>query len=306
MVVQVEAVPSASAPGSAHEIAVNRLERPRGRSLAWVELGEPAGRPVLYCHGFPSCGREARFADAAAQAARVRLIAPDRPGMADSSPQPGRRIRDWPAEAQALRAHLGLTTMPVLGLSGGAPYALACAALAPAHFGPVACVGGLGPLADADDARSMSAVSRLAIRLARRRSRLQAAMFHTLGAVVRHQPKILFSLLAGTAPPADRTVFHDREVRGTWQAAMRHAMANGAGGAIDELRLYVQPWGVPLERIETSVTLWHGDRDTVVPERHAERLQALIPAARLHRCPDEGHFSLPIRRIETVLNHLQA
>lgn len=283
---------------------VNQLRRPDGRTLVWVEQGDPAGQPVLYCHGFPSCGREARFADAAARAAGVRLIAPDRPGMGASTPQPGRRIRDWPAEAQALQAHLGLAPLPVLGLSGGAPYALACAALAPKHFGPVGCVGGLGPLATVEDARGMSVVSRLSIRLARRRSRLQAAMFHTLGAVIRRQPKILFALLAGTAPPADRTVFRDRELRGTWQAAMRHAMTNGAGGAIDELRLYVQPWDVPLEQIDVPVTLWHGDQDTVVPGHHAERLHALLPTSTLQRCPGEGHFSLPIRYVEAILHEL--
>ena len=283
-----------------------QLDRPDGRTLAWCEQGDPDGQPVLYCHGFPSCGREARFADTAARAAGVRLIAPDRPGMGDSTPQPGRRIRDWPAEARALQAHLGAATMPVLGLSGGAPYALACTAMAPERFGPIACLGGLGPLEDPEHALGMSAVSRLSIRLARRRSPLQAAMFHTLGAVIRRQPKILFALLAGTAPPADRAVFRDRELRGTWQAAMRHAMANGAGGAIDELRLYVQPWDVPLERIDASVTLWHGDQDSVVPGHHAERLHALLPTSTLQRCSNEGHFSLPIRHIETALSCLRA
>ena len=65
------------------------------------------------------------------QEAGVRLIAVDRPGVGDSSFQPGRRLSDWPAEVCALADALGLERFSVLGYSGGGPYAAVCAAMLP-------------------------------------------------------------------------------------------------------------------------------------------------------------------------------
>lgn len=282
----------------------HRLTLADGRAMAWVECGDPAGRTVLYCHGFPSCGREVLFADGAARELGLRLVAPDRPGFGGSAPHAGRRILDWPDDAVALMARIGSVSASVLGVSGGAPYALACAARRPAMFGPVATVGGLGSLTDADAIDGMSAASRLSIRLARRGSRIQAALFHVLAAAVRRRPRLMFGLLAGGAPPADRTVFRDRELRQTWEVAIRRALVGGADGAIQELRLYSRGWGFDPAHVGTHVDIWHGGRDSVVPVGHAHRLAADLPHCRLQILSDDGHFSLPIHRTRDILRTL--
>ena len=64
----------------------------------------------------------------AASDEHVRLIAPDRPGMGRSDPQPGHVVADWPADVAALADTLGLETFGVVGWSAGTPYAFACAA----------------------------------------------------------------------------------------------------------------------------------------------------------------------------------
>ncbi len=38
------------------------------------------------------------------------------------------------------------------------------------------------------------------------------------------------------------------------------------------------------------VHLWHGDQDPVIPLHHARHVQKLLPDARLHVWPGEGHF----------------
>lgn len=69
----------------------------------------------------------------------LRVIAPDRPGFGLSTFDARRRITDWPADVKALAAHLGITRFAILGGSGGAPYALACARALPADM--VSAVG---------------------------------------------------------------------------------------------------------------------------------------------------------------------
>lgn len=289
---------------AATEPSVATLRRDDGRDLAWIETGDPQGKPVLYCHGFPSTGREALFAADAARACGLRLIAPDRPGYGDSTAQPGRRLIDWPREATALLDHLGVDRVPVIGLSGGCPYALACLALEPERFCRGLTVGGLGPLADEEQSRSMNGLSRVSIALARRRSVLQSVLFSSLALIIRYQPQGMFPLLAAGAPPADREILEQPALRATWQAAGRNAMRQGPRAAIEELRLYVQPWPFQPADIHTPVTLWHGMADSVVPATHARLLSEILPRNTLHLEAGHGHYSLPMTRIGAMLDAL--
>ena len=52
------------------------------RTLAFIELGSPSGRPIVYCHGTPSSRVEGNLIvnGAMASAFGLRLIVPDRPG----------------------------------------------------------------------------------------------------------------------------------------------------------------------------------------------------------------------------------
>ncbi len=74
-----------------------RVRLPDGRRLGYAEFGDPAGRPILYFHGFPSSRLEAGLAHGAALRTGVRIVAPDRPGSGLSDFLPGRTLKDWPA-----------------------------------------------------------------------------------------------------------------------------------------------------------------------------------------------------------------
>jgi pimeloyl-ACP methyl ester carboxylesterase len=99
-----------------------------GRILAYLAMGDPAGRPVLYLHSYPGSRLEARLAVVAARRHGLRLISPDRPGFGESTFQPGRTISAWAAAVAELADQLVLGRFAIAGVSGGAPYALACTA----------------------------------------------------------------------------------------------------------------------------------------------------------------------------------
>ncbi|MFF0148154.1 alpha/beta fold hydrolase [Amycolatopsis sulphurea] len=108
-----------------------------GREVAWGEFGDPTSPVVFWLHGLGNCRVSGKGMHALASDAGVRIIAPDRPGIGLSSPQPGRRILDYPADLTALADHFGLEQYQVLGISGGGPFALACAAQGDTrHFAP--------------------------------------------------------------------------------------------------------------------------------------------------------------------------
>ncbi|MGZ4233020.1 MAG: alpha/beta fold hydrolase [Solirubrobacteraceae bacterium] len=107
-----------------------------GHRLAWAEYGDPAGEPLFYMHGTPSCHLEvAAFnVDTAASRLGLRLIVIDRPDMSDSTFQRDRRLLDWPGDVTVVADRLSLDRFGILGYSEGGPYAAATA-----HAMPSGC-----------------------------------------------------------------------------------------------------------------------------------------------------------------------
>ena len=66
-----------------------------GRSLSYAQYGDPGGFPIVNAHGGLACRLDVEAAASVAAQSGVRLIAPDRPGVGRSDPQPGRSILDW-------------------------------------------------------------------------------------------------------------------------------------------------------------------------------------------------------------------
>src|SRR5258708_33020491 len=92
-----------------------------GGQITFEEYGDPTGTPVIFCHGWPSSRTMAELTDDAARELRVRMISPDRPGIADSALVLGRKVLDWPPLVRELTDFLGVDKFRVLAISGGAP-----------------------------------------------------------------------------------------------------------------------------------------------------------------------------------------
>jgi pimeloyl-ACP methyl ester carboxylesterase len=274
-----------------------------GRDLGYAEFGDPAGRPVLYFHGFPGSRLEAGIAGEAARQRGVRLIGVDRPGVGLSDFQNDRSIPDWPADVCELADALGLDTFAVVGVSGGGPYALACAWKIPDRLTTAGVVCGLGPL-DGGAPPQMMGLGRLALSLPLQAPWLVQPLFQVAAWGIRQQSGIAVDFLAESLPEPDRSTLRDPPIRDVIAASQRESARRGARGVTWEVGLYSAPWGFRAEDVGMEVNLWHGERDAIVPVAMG-RLQA----AALRRCqarfyPDEGHFSLPVRRIHDILDAL--
>ena len=97
----------------------------------------------------------------ATTAAGVRLITVDRPGYGWSDPKPGSSLLGWADDYADLHTQLDLPPCPVMGWSGGGPYALACAFRLPAIVTSVGVAGSVGPITEvpgsfSEEARRLS------------------------------------------------------------------------------------------------------------------------------------------------------
>ncbi|RRQ21536.1 alpha/beta fold hydrolase [Thiohalobacter thiocyanaticus] len=282
----------------------DRVLEIRGAPLGYAVYGSPGGIPAFYFHGLPGSRREGALLHAACLEAGVRIIAPERPGYGLSATVPGPRLEDWPARIEALADALGIGRFHLIAVSGGAPYALACAGTLDERVRGTAICCGLGDLTRSGLAPAMQLNARLALWLVRRGPAwLQWTYGPVVTQVVRRAPRLAVAIQGWIDGPADRAVLRRPEIRALFADSLGEAFRQGAAGAVADLAAAVRPWPFGLDGIR-NLQLWHGLADRVVPPVHSEWLKRAVPEARLTWVPGEGHFSLPIRHTGDVVRAL--
>ena len=279
--------------------ATGRLRTRHGRVVAFDSFGDPHGHPAFYLHGFPSSRLEAGLHAAAAARTGTRLIGLDRPGYGGSDPGVD-AIADVAADVIDVADSLGIGAFGVTGVSGGAPYALACAALVPERTTAVALIAPLGP---PDAPRyGMRPANRLLLATARTRPHLFASLQPVVASIVRKGAERVVASFARTLPRREQELVADPALRAAFADVVREAFVQRGLGALgDGLRL-TRPWRIDFARIISPVRIWHGLLDDIVPPGMAGFLQAALPGApRLEISPLDGHFSVVHNRIEDAL-----
>jgi pimeloyl-ACP methyl ester carboxylesterase len=227
------------------------------------------------------------------------LIAVDRPGMGLSDFQPHRTIVDWPADVVQVAAALGLDRFAVLGISGGGPYAAACAWKLPDRLTGAGIVSGLAPLDAPGASAGMGRQNRLAFQLVGRAALLGRILMATTAASVARRPDRV--LERGVAAAADKEYLERPEVRTILAESLSEAFRSGSRGPAWEMGLYARPWGFRLEDIRTPVHLWHGEQDANAPVTMGRYLATSIPGARATFYPGEGHLHFVDRLSEVFV-----
>lgn len=277
-----------------------------GRRLAYAEHGDARGRPLLMLHGFPGSRLEAALVHEQAARAGVRIVAPDRPGIGGSSPKRGRTLLDWAQDLLELADALGLERFPLVGVSGGAPYALACAFRAPERLSAVGLLCGLGPTDEPELLSGMLRWNRIGLRAARRCPALARPVLGAIAPLARRAPLLLVRKLARALPPPDRELLAERDLQRRLAVSFRESFRQGGAGPACDARNYARPWGFELSAIRARVHLWHGGRDAMVPQAMGLRMAELLPRCEPSFPPEEGHFSLVLRRCDEVFETLLA
>jgi pimeloyl-ACP methyl ester carboxylesterase len=271
------------------EDSTDRTVRLRdGRRLGYAEWGDPAGRPLLYFHGWPGSRVEGRLGDEAARANGVRLIALDRPGMGLSDYQPRRTLVDWPDDVLQVAMALGLERFAVLGISGGGPYAAACAWKLSERLTGAGIVSCLAPLDVPGVIAGMSWRNRLSLQLVGRLGVLRRVLMARMAVSVRRRPDRV--LERGVAAAVDKQYLDRPNVRKLLVESLSEAFRSGSRGPAWEMGLYARPWGFRLEGIRTPVYLWHGEQDANAPVTMGRYLAGVIPKCQASFVPGEGHL----------------
>jgi len=295
-----------ASPTTTRPTASHRITLPDGRALAVDEYGAPDGRPLLFIHGWPSAAVQGALLHHAARDLGLRVIAPSRPGLASSHPQAGRTLRHWPQLVRETAAALGLERLLILGVSGGGPYALAAAAELADLVEAVAVVCGAPPLIELGSSTGFNPAYRSLLAFYRQHRGAARWLFRLLHPLARRDPpQWLMTMLRGSLVAPDRETLADPEIARLCSEGFRTAWGEYRDGVFEDAEIYAQPWGLALEDIRIPVRVWHGMEDRNFSHLLVGYAQR-IPGVELRILPDEGHYSLPIRRAPEILADLAA
>ena len=287
----------------------NFWEHSPGKFLAWNEYGDPEGKPVFYYHGWPSSRLQARLAHHLARERNLRLIAMDRPGMGKSSLIPGRELSDWLPLMAAFADHLGIEKFGQIGVSGGGPYVLACAAMIPERLTGSVVLAGMVPLPLTKAGTSgLHPLYRAMIPLRKGPPTFFTGLFRIAAQVSAGKPgKFPLSALVRSLATEDRALLLSSP--DVWEVATRSfsesVSTKGCGrGVMVDSEIYFNNPGFDPSTITHPIRYWHGGEDKNIPAALVEDLVSTMPHATLTLEPELGHFSLAILRAPAALDYI--
>lgn len=272
------------------------------KTLPFVaESGRPDGFPLIFFHGFPGTHKQGQIFEPWAAEFGLRILSPDRPGYGDSPALPRAGLSAFIQGLESVLAQKNIDRFYLVGVSGGNPAAV-CAA---EYFGPrVVALGSICGLAPyAENRLSFSVSIRRAFDLARR---TPEGLLRLILSPLLHNfdPEERLTQMMRSLAPVDQEVLQDPEIMAALLESMVLARKQGPSGIIFDLKSFSTSWPVNLNKIQCPFFLWHGEQDHILPPSMSRFLHERVPHSKLRLFATEGHYSLPILRMQDMLRDL--
>jgi pimeloyl-ACP methyl ester carboxylesterase len=273
------------------------------RQLGFAEFGDPQGRAIFWLHGTPGARRQIPMeARVYAEKANIRLIGIDRPGIGSSTPYQYDTVFAFADDLRTMADTLGIDKMIVVGLSGGGPYALACAAAMPDRLVAAGVIGGVAPTTGSD-AISGGVMGAFGVRVA---PLLQVAgspiglVASALIRLIRPVASPVADLYGRVSPEADRLLLARPEIKAMFLDDLLNGSRKQIIAPLFDVVVFARDWGFRLDEVKIPIRWWHGDHDHIVPFEHGQHVVSRLPDAELYHLPGESHLA-GLGRAEEIL-----
>ncbi len=272
-----------------------------GQRLAVQFSGDLDGRPALFFHGTPG-SRLFIPPEEVSQQAYAWVVTVDRPGygLSDAASPDGTIAAVAQDILSVVTEEVG-GPLAVVGYSGGAPYALACGALAPDVVTGVAVVSGDAPPRLPPEPSELSASEIELVQRIRRDPSSGADPLLPHAQAFANDPLVY---MTKPVVGADAAIRARPEVRALLERTAREAGRQGAAGLVMDWLLELLPWGFELGEIERPVAIWYGTDDPGPAPHAALRLLSEIPHSLAYPVEGGGH-ELILTHWREILRSLQ-
>ena len=224
-----------------------------GRRIGVAEFGTRSSLPVVYLHGFIG----SRLEPGAARIDGTNIISIDRPGYGRTDLQRLPSLCAWGADVAEALVQLGVSECIVVGVSTGAPYALAVAAALGPRVRRVILAGGIaGP-----EVIETAGGTALALSMIGRRGSRTGRVLHRLLRIARAtrlDRRFLARIVASEREPLERQGLSLEVVHARLLQSFRAGNRRGLRGALADARLVAQPWDFKVADLQAEVLILHG------------------------------------------------
>ena len=266
------------------------LTTPEGRRVGWLRLGDPALPSVGYWHGQPGSRRDVLAFEDTIERYGLSVFSVDRAGYGETDPL-GLDRREVARDLLMVADHLRVGSFAVMGVSMGAVYALATAALAPERVTRVLMVAGHAlPYGDEEVVAALSDSEQADVAMLRdgRTPELERAYADGAAAVVA-DPLGLLHRLAEHWHPREQALV-SRPWAGLVADSLAFGLAPGSEGYLQDGLRTVRPLEFDPADVRCPVRAVHGSIDDLEPLANLERLAAQLSDVQLVVLPGLGHF----------------
>jgi pimeloyl-ACP methyl ester carboxylesterase len=237
-----------------------------------------------------------------AEQRQIRLIGVDRPGIGSSTPYQYDTVFAFADDLRTIADTLGIDKMEVIGLSGGGPYTLACAAAMPDRVVAAGVIGGVAPTTGSDGIAG-GVMGSVGLRLA---PLLQVAggpigmVASALIRLIRPVGSPAVDLYGRVSPEADRRLLARPEIKAMFLDDLLNGRRKQMAAPFADVVVFARDWGFRLDEVKVPVRWWHGDHDHIVPFNHGLHVVAKLPDVELYHLPGESHLA-GLGRAEEIL-----
>ncbi len=260
-----------------------------GNRIGFTIYGNKKNFPIFYFHGWP--GSRFELKNIPLKKEKCFLIALERPGYGISDPISNFMILDWPKIILEIANKLKIKNFSIIGVSGGAPFALACAnTIKNKRLKSIAIIcplapykaegmnkGKIGMLVNYGNKPFLSWLILNILRTSLLNSNLEKSFNRLKNKIPL--PKADLKLL---------TIDRGKRLIENFKEAVKH----GTTGIHRDAHLYSNDWGFKLKNIKKKIFIWHGDKDLTVPIITNKYYKKKLKNKKIFIKSNEGHFSI--------------
>lgn len=269
------------------------VDTPDGRKLAYVEFGDPSAPLVIHNHGGPSCRLEGQLLANGAITNGLRLVAVDRPGIGQSSPQKDRSYKGWCDDLTTIADALGYDQFGVSGWSEGGPFPIAAAFyIDPSRLRHVTSIAGgnFGTFGDNWAAQYQDKADAMGGKLAMHSKLAFHLMYEMLALDAKHFRRSYFATCYKAVNEYDQRLLDDPAMVSAWGDMSAECFAQGSIGLVDDSELLYHQWAFDVSTIERPVHMWQGTDDRLIPYELNKQIADRMPGTVWHEVEGAGHL----------------
>jgi pimeloyl-ACP methyl ester carboxylesterase len=280
------------------------------RQLGIAEFGDHEGFPVIWFAGTPGGRRQVPFnTPQYAADHHLRIICIERPGIGLSTMHLYDNILAFSDDIARVTDQLGISQCGIVALSGGGPYALACAHELDEQIVAASIFGGVAPTVG--DEAPGGGPTEMAIPVNKALTYLKKPLGGAITGAVKMLHPFADPIIDGLVkyvPGHETDMIGRPDIREMFVDDMINSSKDGLHSLILDTILFTRHWGFSLGNIAVPVHFWQGDEDPLVPLHHGEAMAEIVPGAGLTICENAGHLeglNKTVEAINFILQHVQ-